>query len=124
LFLLSGRTLQIREEHFKDIETVAKELVPIPLDYQKLYRLGFLRNGDAIVYRQHGTCQFFLQLLKDGRWEFYLNGDERIRIVSYVHQVQRLWFDLFDDHLFIPREIKRNNSLSIKPKSGSFLKRH
>ena len=124
LFTLGGRTIQIREEHFKKLDLIVPELTPIPIDYQKLYRLGFIRFANGVQFRQKGEIQFFLRLLKDGRWEFYLNDGPRIRIVHYIHQIQRLWFDLFEDHLFIPKSTEMKNSLTDKPKSGKFQKRH
>lgn len=124
LFIRGGKTMQILEKDFSDIEMLVKELSPIALDYQKLYRLGFIRNGEGTVYRQYGTSQFFLRALKDGKWEFYLNGGDRIRILTSIHQVQRLWFDLFDDHLFLPRGRMKKQPEAGKLKSGSFQRRH
>lgn len=99
------KIIQIREDHFSDIDAILQELTPIPIDFQKLYRLGFLRYPTGIYYRQQGTIEFLLRPLKDGRWEFSLDNGNRLRVVSYIHQIQRLWFDLFDDHLFLPKSI-------------------
>jgi hypothetical protein len=97
----------VQEEHFKDITTIAPELIPIAIDHQWLNRLGFLRYLNGALYRQENGNDFFLKPLKDGRWEFLLNGEKRIRILTYVHQVQRLWFSLIDDHLVLPRNVTK-----------------
>jgi hypothetical protein len=125
LFTHNGKTIQLSERHFLSIGTLVKELIPIKLDFQKLGNLGFIRHSDGILFREQGECKFYLRILKNGSWEFSLNDGQRIRIVQYVHQVQRLWFDLFDDHLFIPKQSQDQRVSSIeKTKTRFFQRRH
>lgn len=124
LFRLNKQTIQIREEHFANITRLLPDLHPIPIDFQKIQRLGFLRHPNGIYYRVQGTTEFTLRQLKDARWEFILDNGKRIRTIHYIHQVQRLWFDLFDDHLFLPKNAVAGKSPKTKPSSGGFQTRH
>lgn len=83
LFTLDGKTIQIRADQFMNIGALLPELQPIAIEAQKLQRLGFLRYPSGIYYRKYGTCEFLLRPLKEGRWEFVLEGGQRIRIVSH-----------------------------------------
>lgn len=103
LFTLNNRTIQIKEEHFSNINSILKDLKPIRIESQKLQRPGFLRYPGGIYHRKHGTCEFVLRPTKSGRWEFAIDSGQPIRVVTYIHQIQRLYFDLFEDHLFISR---------------------
>lgn len=107
LFTLDRRTVQIREEQLAKIPDLAKDLQPIPIDPQKLQRLGFQRYPTGMYYKKQGSCEFLLRPLRNGVWEFVLDGGQRIRTVAYIHQVQRLWFALFDDHLFLPKTMNK-----------------
>ena len=40
------------------------------------------------------------------RWVVYLEGEQKIGNVQYIHQVQRLWHTLFEEHLFLPKQHK------------------
>lgn len=124
LFTLNKQTIQIRQEHFARITELLPELSPIPIDFQKIQRLGFLRHSNGIYYRAQGDTEFLLRPLKDGRWEFLLDNGKRIRTIRYIHQVQRLWFDLFDDHLFLPKNVQAGRAPTTKLSSGNFQTRH
>lgn len=104
LFSLHGKTIQIREEQYRKLDVLLPELEPIRVDSQKLSRLGFLRYPGGVFHRKHGNCEFVLLPTKSGQWEFSINGEQRIRRIDYIHQVQRLWFDLFEDHLHAPKK--------------------
>ncbi|WP_127125380.1 hypothetical protein [Pseudoflavitalea rhizosphaerae] len=101
-FKLNNRTILIQENDLVNITKLANDLTPILIDSQKLQRLGFLRHPNGIYYRQQGPVEFLLRPLKNGHWEFSIDESKRIRLLTYIHQLQRLWFALFDDHLFIP----------------------
>lgn len=125
LFNMNGKPMQVKEEHFNNIHHLLPQLSPIPIDTQKIQRLGFLRQSTGIYYREQGSTHFILRPLKDGRWELYINEGNRIRIISYIHQVQRLWFALFDDHLFIPPSAATTKKPGKeKYGSGKFQSRH
>lgn len=122
-FKLKDRTILIQEEHLSGIAGLAKELTPINIDAQKLQRLGFLRHPNGIYYREQGPVAFSLRPLKNGQWEFTISGSSKIRLLTYVHQLQRLWFALFDDHLFIPHNTKVATQKK-DPRSGAFQRQH
>lgn len=122
-FKLKDRTILIREEHLSGISDLAKDLAPIHIDAQKLQRLGFLRHPNGIYYREQGAITFFLRPLKNGQWEFTLSGSSKIRLLTYIHQLQRLWFALFDDHLFLPKGVPPK-APKAKPNTGGFQTRH
>lgn len=125
LFYKNGKPMQVREKDFDDIHHLLQQLSPIAIDTQKLQKLGFIRQPTGIYYREHSTAHFILRPLKDGRWELYINEGNRIRVVSYIHQVQRIWFGLFDDHLFIPKTAVQNKEPGKgKNNSGNFQTRH
>ena len=121
-FKLNNRTILIRENDLVNIPVLAKDINPIPIDAQKLQRLGFLRHPNGIYYRQQGSVEFLLRPLKNGQWEFCIDESKRIRILSYIHQLQRLWFALFDDQLFIPPQEKAAMGKKKNEPSGSLKK--
>lgn len=123
LFNKNGKPMQVREEHFSNIPDLLKDLSPITIDTQKLQRLGFLRHPTGTYFMENGTTEFLLRPLKDGRWELYLNQGNRIRVISFIHQVQRIWFALFDDHLFIPKGVTPKAAKG-QTKTGRFQSRH
>ena len=120
-YKLNNRTILIQEKDLANITTLSSELTPIPIDSQKLQRLGFLRHPNGIYYRQQGDIEFLLRPLKNGQWEFSIDGNNRIRILAYIHQLQRLWFALFDDHLFIPQQ--ESNSKKNEGRAGGLKKK-
>ena len=121
-FKLNNRTILIRENDLVNIPVLANDINPIPIDAQKLQRLGFLRHPNGIYYRQQGSVEFLLRPLKNGQWEFCIDESKRIRILSYIHQLQRLWFALFDDQLFIPPQEKAAMGKKKNEPSGSLKK--
>lgn len=46
LLIRNQKTIQIREEHFQEIQSIVQDLVLTPVDYQKLYKLGFIRKAN------------------------------------------------------------------------------
>ncbi|QEC44792.1 hypothetical protein [Pseudobacter ginsenosidimutans] len=122
-FKLNNRTILIQENDLVNIQTLTNDLSPIPIDSQKLQRLGFLRHPNGIYFRQQGSVEFLLRPLKNGQWEFCIDESKRIRILSYIHQLQRLWFALFDDHLFIPPQEKAAKEKKKSGQSGSRQKK-
>lgn len=103
LFNFQGKTFQIREQQFTHLDTLISQLAPIRIEPPKLQLLGFLYYPGGVYHRKHGNCEFVLRPTKTGAWEFSIDGGQRIRIVNYIHQVQRLWFDLFNEHLHVPK---------------------
>lgn len=101
LFYRNRKVTQVREEHYENIVAFAREISPIPIDGIRLWKLGFSRNITTGVSYKHwqGTTLY----LKPGtlnRWILQFEGIPKVAYLEYIHQVQRLWFNLFGEHLY------------------------
>lgn len=105
LFERKGKTYQVKD--MKDIEAILPELKPIPIDWHKLWRLGFDRHVTIDVsYKVYGRVTLCLKPTPLRGWQAYLEGKEEkfpVTYLHYIHQVQQLWFGLFQEHLWRPQ---------------------
>jgi len=96
------KVTQVREEHFADMPALARELAPIPVDGIRLWKLGFSRNiTTGASYKSWQGITLYLRPATLNRWVIQFEGIPKVGFLEYIHQVQRLWFNLFGEHLFM-----------------------
>ncbi|RPD41774.1 hypothetical protein [Chitinophaga barathri] len=107
LFYRDKKVMQIREEHFGDLLPLLPRLEPIPIDPQRLWKLGFSRYvNTGVSYKDWQGVRLYLRPATLNRWLVQFEGIPKAGFVQYIHQVQRLWFDLFQEHLFQPPQAR------------------
>lgn len=116
LFFRNGKVMQIREEHFPVMPLLLAELNPIPIDPTRLWKLGFNRNMTTEVsYKAWQGVTLYLKPGTLSRWVIQFEGIPKAGFLQYIHQVQRLWFSLFGEHLYIPKgQPEKKHSHKIK----------
>lgn len=103
IFYNGSKSIQISEEHFLNLRELQENLSPIPIDWPKLVSLGFEHHLPSTCSKSFYDVTIYLKPLLLDRWLVYLEGGYKIGVVQYIHQVQRLWYTLFDEHLFLPK---------------------
>ncbi|MBO9152065.1 hypothetical protein ACFOTA_07595 [Chitinophaga sp. GCM10012297] len=112
LFYRDTKVMQIREEHFGDLLPLLPRLEPIPIDPQRLWKLGFSRYvNTGVSYKDWQGVRLYLRPAAQGRWLVQFDGIPNAGAVRYIHEVQRLWFGLFREHLFQPRQLKQRHAM-------------
>lgn len=102
LFYRNRKVTQVREEHFANMAAFARELSPIPIDGIRLWKLGFSRNiTTGASYKSWQGVTLYLRPGTLNRWLIQFEGVPKIAYLEYIHQVQRLWFNLFGEHLYM-----------------------
>ncbi|WP_126243899.1 hypothetical protein [Chitinophaga rhizosphaerae] len=103
LFYRNGKVMQIRSEHFAAMPQLLPELSPIPIDPQRLWKLGFSRYvNTGVSYKDWQGVRVYLKPATLHRWLVQFEGVPKAGFLQYIHQVQRLWFNLFQEHLYQP----------------------
>lgn len=109
-----GKAIQLLEEHFsKGILSLAEELIPIPIDPIQLWRLGFSNNpNNNICTKTWKECKIIICPAKQG-WTIQLPGIPDAGQIFHIHQVQRLWYAHFQEHLWLPKVTKHTPPKSV-----------
>ena len=103
LFHRKGRTYAILERDFGYLVALAAELTPILIDPAKLWRLGFSRVfTKGMCVKEYNGIRLGLSPGKRNDWIIQFAGLENAGHVRYIHEVQRLWFAHFSEHLWMP----------------------
>lgn len=111
-FSLDGKLIALTADHFTP-ETIEK-LVPLEITRMRLDKLGFvLENMNR--YKASGLIKLHIKEVKAG-WLLQLEGTDWKRKVNYIHQLQNLWYELFQDelkNLTKPPNIQIDNRVAV-----------
>lgn len=114
LFYRNRKVMQIREEDFGNIIAIAGELFPIPIDPIRLWKLGFSRSiTTGVSYKAWQGITLYLKPGTLERWVIHFEGVPKVGFVQHIHQVQRLWFNLFGEHLHLNSRKKEEAPVSV-----------
>lgn len=102
-FALGGGVIQIGESHYTRLPDLCQQLQPLRLLTKRLYTLGFspVRGGDwNNWYRSsHNGIAVHLKAGPGNQWIVQLPGQDKVRLIRYIHQLQNLWYWLFEEPL-------------------------
>ncbi|RPE05779.1 hypothetical protein EGT74_25790 [Chitinophaga lutea] len=117
LFYRKGKVTQVREEHFLQMAAFAREIDPIPIDGIRLWKLGFSRNiTTGASYKSWQGITLYLKPGTLNRWLVQFEGVPKVGALEYIHEVQRLWFTLFGEHLtLVAGAVKEKDRDNEKP---------
>lgn len=120
-FIFDNReVIEVQEKDFTFIPALAELLTPLPINYDRLRKLGFENHpgmdkwykaspdGKHIYLRQQGSS----------RWMVQFEQMEKVRVITYVHELQNLYFWLFSTPLQKPAPKEK---ITLKP-THSFVR--
>lgn len=101
-FLQGGKKIRIRAEDFLNLPTVVNTLEPILIERAELSLLRFSTLDMATGKVIRSTSLGHALILKPGiggKWFVGIEDTLTTSYVYYIHQLQRLYFSLFEEHL-------------------------
>ncbi|SIO53705.1 hypothetical protein SAMN04488055_5464 [Chitinophaga niabensis] len=118
IYYLDKKPIQLLEEHFRgNILQLAESLVPVPIDPIQLWRLNFHHQPNTgACSKIWKECKVIITPAKHG-WTIQFPGIPNAGQIFYIHQVQRLWYAHFQEHLWLPKKTKPTppKSLIVEP---------
>lgn len=104
-FELNRKVKQINEKDLANISALLPQLKPIEITVSGLARLNF-----ASVYESEGRMfqKFYMNIYfnfhraKNDKLLLVINNEIRLPHVTYIHQLQNLYYDLVGDVLKLP----------------------
>lgn len=101
-FLQGDREVRIKPDDYANAPALCRTLNPIPIKALQLSRLRFQilnsNNGSYQKFTDEGNC-FLIKAGVGGKWFIGLEDKMSDRYLFYVHELQRLFFSLYAQHL-------------------------
>ncbi|MCM5528983.1 hypothetical protein M4J38_11015 [Parasegetibacter sp. NRK P23] len=88
-------------ELMEQIREIQHELGPIPITPPHLSLLGFVYSGGN-YYKSCGSVKVWVLKLKGDRFRVTIENSPWNRVIDYIHELQNIWYNLFQDELFRP----------------------
>ena len=101
-FLQSGKKIRIKAGDFPNILQVADTLAPILIERAELSLLRFItmdRSLGTVVRSTSLGDKLWLKPGMGGKWFIGVEDTLTAAYIYYIHQLQRLFFSLFEEHL-------------------------
>jgi hypothetical protein len=116
-------TIQVTSDELVDVDKKRADYEPLPLTEEWLFKFGFKNidkgDNDYITYTD-SNHDYYLQIdvrRKDGKYSILDNSFDDLRDfsmvdISYVHQLQNMYFTLTGEELILNKTIEsyENNS--------------
>jgi hypothetical protein len=121
-FLQEGNRIRIQADDFRKIPGIIDSLEPILVSQAELSMLRFSTVNAATGTMSRETTSGASLTLKPGmgsKWFLVIDDVITASYVVYIHQLQRVYFSLFEEHLryssdeIVPR--KKSSSYTYKP---------
>ncbi|QJB39714.1 hypothetical protein HF324_18370 [Chitinophaga oryzae] len=104
-FKYSGAVIRIQEIHIPFLHVMRHDLVPILLENNELYMLGFSsvrdsKFGEFEKYTANGQRRLWLKKNPTDRgWNIVIGEADTKVAIQYVHELQEIWLVLFREPL-------------------------
>jgi hypothetical protein len=121
-FLQDGKKIRVKAPDFSNILQVLDTLEPILIERAELSLLRFTTMDRSLgtVLRPTSLGQrFWLKPGMGGKWFIGVDKELTSAYVFYIHQLQRLFFSLFEEHLWYPGD---DPSSTRKPEKRYYYK--
>lgn len=97
-FIFDNReVIEVQEKDFTFIPALAELLTSLPINFDRLRKLGF-ENDPAIgkwLKASRGGKHIYLKQQGGGKWVVQFELVEKVRVISYVHELQNFYSWLF-----------------------------
>lgn len=105
-FILDNKeVIEVQEKDFAFIPDLCELLAPLPINYDRLRKLGFESHPAMrkwIKAAPNGT-HIYLKEAPKGKWTIQLEDVEKVRVIDYIHELQNFYFWLFSEPLQKPK---------------------
>lgn len=101
-FRYKKTVFRVEEKHLLKAQEICKLIDPIPISSPELILFNFhtVRLGDFNHWEiGYNGMTMYLKAATMSRWMLQIGGEKKLRYVSYIHQLQNVFYHIFEDEL-------------------------